>query len=57
MLLTRRKRKREEMLKDECDIMRKQHEEENENFVEEIRKLKEQSFDLDEVRREEKMTT
>ena len=40
------------MLKDECDIMRKQHEEEKEDFVKEIRKLKEQLFDLDEVRRE-----
>ena len=52
MLLTRRKRKREEMLRDENTVMSKKYELEKEEFIEKIKNLNQQLFDLNEVRRE-----
>ena len=51
MLLTRRK-KREEMLRDENIVMSKKYEDEKEEFIEKIKNLNQQLFDLNEVRRE-----
>ena len=53
MLLTLRKR--EEMLRDENIVMSKKYEDEKEEFIEKIKNLNQQLFDLDEL--EEKMTT
>ena len=51
MFLTRRK-KREEMLRDENIVMSKKYEDEKEEFIEKIKNLNQQLFDLNEVRRE-----
>ena len=51
MLLTRRK-KREEMLRDENIVMSKKYEDEKEEFMEKFKNLNQQLFDLNEVRRE-----
>ena len=51
MLLTRRKRRREEMLWDESEAIRKQYEDKKDAFRKKIADLKQQINDLDEVRR------
>ena len=45
-------KKREEMLRDENIVMSKKYEDEKEEFIEKIKNLNQQFFDLNEVRRE-----